>query len=106
MRIKQKVALHVPVDTPWINRRPGVCNILLFDIRNFYEVPVGGLRVWKPVSGGTFENRRAKTLRYSVRDHYCVSGGSYGVVFRRTCGKTGLTGGITTTWTVTFRRTS
>lgn len=105
VRVKQTVSLRVPVATPWINRTPSVCNILLFDIRNFYEAAVGGLFVWKPIRGGTFENRRATTLRWSVTDRYCASGGHYGLVFRRRCDKTALTGGITTTWTVTFRRT-
>jgi hypothetical protein len=105
VRLKQQVSLRVPVDTPWINRKPSICNILLFDIRNFYEAAVGGLLVWKPIRGGSFENRRAKTLRWSVTDTYCASGGPYSLVFRRRCGKTGLTGGITTTWTITFGRT-
>src|SRR5215210_4038732 len=72
IRDRRKVALHVPVDTPWIERQPNVCDIRLFDLRNFFLAAVFGLRTYKPVSGGTFENRRVKTLRVSFSARYCV----------------------------------
>jgi hypothetical protein len=106
-RSKQTLSLHVPVDVPWINRTPSVCNILLFDLRNFYLAAVGGL--WKsvPVRGGTFENRRAKTLRVGISERACAGGTVDYVDFNR-CGsppRGELTGEIRTSWSITLRRT-
>ena len=107
MRVRQTVALHVPVDTPWIARRPNACDLRLFDIRNYYLTAVFGVREYRPVRGGTFENRRAQTLRWSIRTRYCA--GDEDLDFR-SCdrpppARSTLTGEIVTSWTVTFRRT-
>jgi hypothetical protein len=115
MRLGQKVALHVPVDTPWIDRTPAVCDIRLFDLRNFFLSAVFGLRTYKPVRGGTFENRRAKTLRAAIRVRYCVDpaeSSDFEPVLATTCGSPPpgrrgpvLSGELTTTWSITLRRT-
>ena len=114
MRDGRKMALHVPVDTPWIARRPSTCDIRLFDLRNSYLAAVFGLLTYKPVTGGTFENRRAKTLRFSVGVRYCVdpSESYFEIELRKTCrpprpGYRGavLTGELTASWTVIFGRT-
>jgi hypothetical protein len=114
LRSGRRVALHVPVDTPWIERMPSVCDIRLFDLRNFFLSAVFGLRTYRPARGGTFENRRARTLRYSVRAEFCVdpSQSSDDDLFLKTscgpppAGRRGpiLTGTLTAQWTVTFRR--
>lgn len=114
MRDQRKVALHVPVDTPWIERRPSVCDIRLFDLRNFFLTAVFGVGIYKPVSGGTFENRRAKTLRVAFSARYCVDpseSSDFEIVLDTTCppppqGRRGpvLTGNLRADWTVTFRR--
>lgn len=114
MRLGQKVALHVPVDTPWIVRTPAACDIRLFDLRNFFLSAVFGLRTYKPIRGGTFENPRTKTLRASIAARYCVDPGESSdvdVVLASDCGapqpgRNGpvLTGTLTTTWSITLRR--
>lgn len=112
IRDRRKVALHVPVDTPWIARQPSVCDIRLFDLRNFFLAAVFGLRAYKPVSGGTFE--RAKTLRVSFSARYCVDpakSSDFEIFLDTTCGppRPGqrgpvLTGDLTANWAVTFTR--
>ena len=114
MRLGQKIALHVPVDTPWIERSPAACDIRLFDLRNFFLSAVFGLRTYKPISGGTFENPRAKTLRASIATRYCVDpaeSSDVDIVLASTCGgpqpgRRGpvLSGTLTTTWSITLRR--
>jgi hypothetical protein len=109
MRVRQTLALHMPVDVPWIPRRPSVCAVGLFDLRNFYETAVFGVRVYRPVRGGTFENRRAKTLRWAVSVRYCAGGWENDFEFRE-CDRPApersvLTGTLTASWSVTFRRT-
>lgn len=115
MRDRRTVALHVPVDTPWIARRPSVCDIRLFDLRNFYLTAVFGVREYELVRGGTFENRRAKVLRVAFSVRGCVDpskSSDVGIFFATSCrppspGQRGpvLTGNIRADWTVTFRRT-
>ena len=107
MQVRQTVALHQPVDTPWIPRFPSVCDVRLFDIRNHYLTSVFGVLQYRPVRGGTFENRRAKTLRWSVSVRYCTRGDDLDL---RSCdrpppARSTLTGELTASWTVTFRRT-
>jgi hypothetical protein len=114
MRLGQKLALHVPVDTPWIERRPAACDIRLFDLRNYFLSAVFGLRTYKPIRGGTFENGRAKTLRVSIAARYCVDpaeSSDVDIVLASTCGapepgRRGplLSGTLTTTWSITLRR--
>jgi hypothetical protein len=116
IRDRRQVALHVPVDTPWIERQPKVCDIRLFDLRNIFLAAVFGLRIYKPVSGGTFENPRAKTLRVSYSVRYCVDPSESSdpeIALDTTCpppraGQRGavLTGNLRAEWAVTFRRTS
>jgi hypothetical protein len=116
IRDQRKVALHVPVDTPWIARQPSVCDIRLFDLRNFFLAAVFGVRIYRPVQGGTFDNPRAKALRVSFRARYCVDpseSSDFEIALDTTCpaprpGQRGpvLTGELTASWTVTFRRTS
>lgn len=113
MRVRRQIALHVPVDTPWIQRRPAACDIRLFDLRNFYEAAVFGTHVYRPVTGGSFENRRAKTLRSTINVRYCIdpSGSSdVDLVLKTSCGpgrQSGLvlSGQVDAAWTITFRRT-
>jgi hypothetical protein len=115
IRDRRQVALHVPVDTPWIARQPKVCDIRLFDLRNVFLAAVFGLRIYKPVSGGTFESR-AKTLRVSYSVRYCVDpseSSDFEIALDTTCppprpGQRGavLTGNLRADWAVTFRRTS
>lgn len=113
MRNRQTIALHVPVDTPWIERRPRECDIRLFDLRNTYLAAVFGLRIYTPVRGGTFENRRAKTLRAAIRVRYCVDpedSGGFEPILETNCEPARgrgpvLTGSLTARWTITFRRT-
>jgi hypothetical protein len=115
IRDRRKVALHVPVATPWIARRPGVCDIRLFDLRNFYLAAVFGLLTYKAPQGGTFENRRARTLRVAFSARYCVDpseSSDFEIFLKTTCpppraGRRGaiLTGNLRADWTVTFRRT-
>jgi hypothetical protein len=115
IRDRRQVALHVPVDTPWIERQPKVCDIRLFDLRNIFLAAVFGLRIYKPVSGGTFENSRAKTLRVSYSVRYCVDpseSSDFEIALDTTCpppraGQRGavLTGNLRADWAVTFRRT-
>jgi hypothetical protein len=114
VRDRGKVALRVPVDTPWIARQPSVCDIRLFDLRNGFLTAVFGVEIYKPVSGGTFENRRAKTLRVAFSVRYCVDpseSSDFEIVLDTTCppppqGRRGpvLTGNLRADWTVTFRR--
>lgn len=109
MKVKRSLALHVPVATPWIPRRPSVCGVGLFDLRDFYEAAVFGVRVYRLVRGGTFENRRAKTLRWDVSVRYCAGGYEFDLEFRE-CDRpppdrSALTGTLTASWSVTFRRT-
>jgi hypothetical protein len=113
MRVRRQVALHVPVDTPWIQRRPAACDIRLFDLRNFYEAAVFGTHVYKPVTGGTFENRRAKTLRTNVSVRYCIDpsdSSDVDLVLKTSCGPPRgagivVSGQLDAAWTITFRRT-
>lgn len=113
MRDKRKVALHVPVDTPWIQRRPSACDIRLFDLRNFFLAAVFGLRTYKPV--GAFDNPRVKTLRVAYSARYCVEpseSSDFEIAFDTTCGQPRpgqrgpvLTGELTASWSVVFKRT-
>lgn len=115
MRDRRKVALHVPVDTPWIERQPSVCDLRLFDLRNIFLAAVFGLRTYNPVQGGTFENRRARTLRVAFSARYCVDpseSNDVEISLDTTCGPPApgqrgpfLTGNLRADWTVTFRRT-
>jgi hypothetical protein len=114
IRDGRKVALHVPVDTPWIARRPSVCDIRLFDLRNFFLSAVFGVRIYKQVQGGTFENPRAKTLRVAFSGRYCVDPSEstdFEIVLDTTCGPPTsgrgpvLSGTLRTDWSLTFRRT-
>ncbi|HEY6583239.1 MAG TPA: hypothetical protein VIZ29_00185 [Gaiellaceae bacterium] len=113
MRVRRQIALHVPVDTPWIQRRPATCDIRLFDLRNFYEAAVFGTHVYRPVIGGTFENRRAKTLRSRIDVRYCIDpseSSNVDLVLKTSCGPgrgSGLvlSGQLEAAWTITFRRT-
>ena len=114
IRDGRKVALHVPVDTPWISRRPSVCDIRLFDLRNFFLSAVFAVRTYKLVQGGTFENPRAKTLRVAFSGRYCVDpseSSDFEIVLDTTCAppptsRRGpvLSGTLRTDWSVTFRR--
>ena len=112
MRVRRQIALHVPVDTPWIQRRPATCDIRLFDLRNFYEAAVFGTHVYRPVTGGTFENRRAKTLRSSISVRYCIDpaeSSDVDLVLKTSCGpgrQSGLllSGQLDAAWTITLRR--
>jgi hypothetical protein len=116
VRDRGKVALRVPVDTPWIARQPSVCDIRLFDLRNGFLTAVFGVEIYKPVSGGTFENPRAKTIRVSYSVRYCVDpseSSDFEIALDTTCpppraGQRGpvLTGNLRAEWAVTFRRTS
>jgi hypothetical protein len=113
MRDRAKLALHVPVDTPWIARRPSDCDIRLFDLRNFYLSAVFGVRTYVPVRGGTFETGR--TLRASIRVQYCVDpteSSDFEVVLKENCEEPlpsprgpVLTGTLTASWSITLRRT-
>jgi hypothetical protein len=108
MRVRQTLALHVPVATTWIPRRPSACAVGLFDLRNFYTAAVFGLRVYRPVQGGTFENRRTKTLRWNVSVRYCAGGYENDFELRE-CdrpppARSALTGTLTASWSATFRR--
>jgi hypothetical protein len=113
MRDGRKIALHVPVDTPWINRRPAACDIRLFDLRNFYLSAVFGLHTYKTVLGGTFE--RGKTLRVSFESRLCVDpskSSDFEIFLDTSCkppspGRRGpiLTGNLRTDWSLVFRRT-
>lgn len=109
MRVRQTLALHMPVGVPWIPRRPSVCAVGLFDLRDFYMTAVFGVRVYRPVRGGTFENRRAKTLRWAVSTRYCAGGWENDLELRecnrRAPERSVLTGTLTTSWSVTLRRT-
>jgi hypothetical protein len=113
MRNRQTIALHVPVDTPWIERQPRECDLRLFDLRNTYLAAVFGLRIYKPVRGGTFENRRAKTLRAAISVRYCVDpseSSDFEPVLETNCepprGRGPIvTGNLTASWTIRFRRT-
>jgi hypothetical protein len=114
-RDQRKVALHVPVDTPWIERQPSVCDLRLFDLRNIYLSAVFGLGIYKPVQGGTFDNRRAKTLHVAYSVRYCIDpseSNEVEIALDTTCGQPRpgqrgavLTGALTASWTVVFRRT-
>jgi hypothetical protein len=109
MKVRRSVALHMPVATTWIPRRPGVCDVRLFDLRNFYITSVFGVRLYRPVRGGTFENRRGKTLRWDVSVRYCAGGYEFDLELRE-CDRpppdrSALTGTLTASWSVTFRRT-
>lgn len=107
------IVLHVPVDTPWIARRPSVCGLPVFDLRSFYVMAVFGVHVSRPVQGGTFENRRAKTLRATVSVRYCVDSSESSdveVFFKTKCESPRprgfvLSGHLSANWTLTFRRT-
>lgn len=113
-RDQRKVALHVPVDTPWIERQPSVCDIRLFDLRNIYLSAVFGLGIYKAPQGGTFDSR-AKTLRVAFSVRYCVDPSKSSdpeMVLATRCppprpGQRGavLTGNLRSDWAVTFRRT-
>ena len=113
IRDGRKVALHVPVDTPWIQRKPASCDVRLFDLRNFFLSAVFGVRIYRPVQGGTFDNRRARTLRVAFDARYCVDpseSSDFEIVLDTTCGPPPLrrgpilSGTLHATWTVTFRR--
>ena len=107
------IVLHVPVDTPWIDRTPPVCNLPVFDLRDFYMFAVFGVRTYTPVRGGTFENRRAKTLRATVSVRYCVDpsrSSDVDVYLETDCEPPHprgfvLSGHLSASWTLTFRRT-
>jgi hypothetical protein len=111
MRVRRQIALHVPVDTPWIQRRPATCDIRLFDLRNFYEAAVFGTHVYRPVTGGTFESR-AKTLRAKIDVHYCIDpaeSSDFELVLKTSCGQPRgaglvLSGRLDASWTITLRR--
>jgi hypothetical protein len=112
IRDGRKVALHVPVDTPWIARRPSVCDVRLFDLRNFFLSAVFAVRTYKLVQGGTFE--RAKTLRVAFSGRYCVDpskSNDFEIALDTTCGPPTsgrgpvLSGTLRTDWSLTFRRT-
>lgn len=114
-RDQRKVALHVPVDTPWIERQPSVCDLRLFDLRNVYLSAVFGLGIYKAPQGGTFDNARAKTLRVAYNVRYCIDPSESAdavIALDTTCpaprpGQRGpvLTGNLRVDWAVTFRRT-
>ena len=116
VRDRGKVSLRVPVDTPWIARQPSVCDIRLFDLRNLYLTAVFGVGIYKPLQGGTIDNRRTKTLRVAFSVRYCVDpseSGDFVIALDTTCpaprpGQRGavLTGNLRADWTVTFRRSS
>jgi hypothetical protein len=112
MRDREKLAVHVPVDTPWIDRQPSACDIRLFDLRNFFLSAVFGVRTYAPIRGGTFE--KARTLRASIGVRYCVDpteSSDFEVVLKTTCEQPlpsprgpVLTGQLTAQWTITLRR--
>jgi hypothetical protein len=74
---------------------------------------VFGLRIYTPVRGGTFENRRAKTLRASISVRYCVDpseSSEFEPILETNCESPRgrgpvLTGNLTASWTLRFRRT-
>ena len=113
MRDRAKLALHVPVDTPWIDRRPSVCDIRLFDLRNFFLSAVFGVRTYVAVGGGTFE--KGRTLRASISVAYCIDpteSSDSDIVLKTNCEQPlpsprgpVLTGQLTTRWSITLRRT-
>jgi hypothetical protein len=113
IRPYRTIGLHVPVDTPWIARRPAVCNLSVFDLRDFYVMAVFGVHVYRPVRGGTFENRRAKTLRTTISVRYCVDpseSSDIHVALETKCEPPAtrglvLSGHLSASWTITFRRT-
>jgi hypothetical protein len=106
MKVKQTVAPHMPVGVPWIPRRPSACPLDLFDLREYYITAVFGVRVYRPVRGGTFENRRTKTLRWGVSVRYCAGGHlELRECHRPPPDRSALTGTLTASWSVTFRRT-
>lgn len=112
LRDVEKIALLVPVDTPWIERRPSVCDIRIFDLRNSFLSAVFGMRTYTAVRGGRFESR-ARTLRAKISVRYCVDpadSSDFEVRLDTSCGPpTGrgpiLSGSLRTDWTITLRRT-
>jgi hypothetical protein len=107
---KQRAMIYVPVDVLLFERKPKVCDLRLFDLRNYLSSQLITIGDYVPLQGGRFEQRATKLVRGAGRLKLCVDpfGSSPANADFQSCSRPQrpgeLTGEITANWKLTFRR--
>jgi hypothetical protein len=108
-RHRHKTMMYVPVDALLFARTPQTCDLRLFDLRNYLLSQLNTIK-YIPLAGGNFERRATSVVTATGSEHHCVD--PFGSDSHRAalgpCGRRTrpgqLTGEMTTTWKLTFRR--
>jgi hypothetical protein len=107
---REKAMMYAPVDVLLFERQPAQCGLLLFDVRNTYISQLLTVGQYRTLAGAPFERRRTNVLHSSGVVRGCVDpfgSTETGAVFQscdRPMRPGSVTGEITTTWKLTFRR--
>jgi hypothetical protein len=109
MRHKHTAMMYSPVDVLLFPRKPAACDLRLFDLRNFLITQLITIQ-YLPLTGGNFERRATTVVRAAGSARNCVDpfGSDAYQADLQKCGQPvrpgPVTGEITTSWKLTFRR--
>jgi hypothetical protein len=109
-REREKAMVYAPVDVLLFDRRPNQCDLLLFDLRNALISQLVTVGEYRTLTGGAFEQRRTRVVRSTGLVRWCVDpfgSNEFGADFQ-SCDRPRragwVTGEITASWKLTFRR--
>jgi hypothetical protein len=109
MRHKHQAMMYAPVDVLLFPRKPDECDLRLFDLRNYLITQLVTMR-YLPLTGGNFERRATTVVQAARSSRHCVDpfGSNAFQASFQTCDRPArpgpVTGEMTVTWKVTFRR--
>ncbi len=107
---KQRAMVYAPVDVLLFERKPKQCDLRLFDLRNYLISQLITVGQYVALMGGRFEQRATQIVTGAGSVRLCVDpfGSSAANADLQSCSKPKrrgeLTGEITATWKLTFRR--
>jgi hypothetical protein len=107
---RHKAMMYAPVDVLLVARQLKECDLLLFDLRNYLISQLVTVGAYEPLTGGDFERRATKVVQSAGSVRLCVDpfGSDAARADLQKCGGSTrpgpLTGEMTATWKLTFRR--
>jgi hypothetical protein len=107
---REKAMMYAPVDVLLFARRPNQCDLLLFDLRNSLISQLITVGQYRTLTSGAFERRRTRVARSTGFVRACVDpfGSTESEVGIQSCDRPRrpgfVTGEITASWKLTFRR--